>query len=159
MGFIHAITTPDLQTFPAAVFKQAGSVPEAQCQESTLNVLGLTIVNGSPLMTKAANFAAVDLQGKEVVVTNSTTDDGTYNIISNTDDAVLTDHNFTTSEALPNGAFGDVAQAYLTRDLNSFGHFIHAEGGAYTIKGGVLYTDMVNFDLEPACSDTWNPGP
>ncbi|MBA7716325.1 hypothetical protein ES703_125395 [subsurface metagenome] len=108
-------------------------------------------------MLKVGAFVGIDLAGKEVVVTNSSTDDGTYTIVSNTDDVIVTDHQFTTTEALATATCHDAGQAYLTRNESSFVRFVENLGNAFTFLNGQLYTDVATGPLANACSDTYVP--
>ena len=147
----------DLQAFPGCLSVVDDTPPIAQCQETEIIALTCDTVNGEYTVTKAAAFAGIDLAGKEVVITNSTTDDGTYTIVSNTDDVLITDHQFTTTEALATATCHDAAQAYLTRNEASFARFVEDLGNAHTTINGQLYTDVATGPLANACSDTYSP--
>lgn len=158
MGSINKITQPDPDNFPGALFQAEGSVPIAQCQETQITFTGASTASDQVTVTKVGEWAGVDLAGKKITITAPAPDAGTYNVISNTDDVVTTDHTFIAGGAAGAGTIQDAGQAYLTRDLASFARFIQAQGYAYTIKGGQLYTDCPNGTMTNACSDTWNPG-
>lgn len=158
MGYINQILTPDPDTFPGAIFEAAGNVPEAQCQESQIVSVAGTSTTGTGILTEVGKFVGIDLAGKKCDVTLPALDVGTYDIISNDDDALLLDYSFAGPPGGVNYTCEDAGQAYLTRNLNSLARFIHDAGFAYTIKGGKLYTDCPNLTLADACSDTWDPG-
>lgn len=157
MAYIDKITSPDPDTFPGALFQQAGEVPEAQCQETKITNTDAALVNGSPIITEVGAWPGIDLAGKEVVVSGTVFSDGTYGILSNTDDTLTTDNQFAENIATADTIVQDVGQTYLRRNIASFARFISAAGYAYTIKGGKLYTDCPDGTLSGACSDTWNP--
>lgn len=159
MAYINKITTPDMDTFPGAVFEQTGDVPIAQCQETQIDKIGTGNTDGSTAkLTDGAAFTGFDLAGKILSISAPPGNVGDYTVISN-------DNNILTLASTPPASSGvnsytvhDTGQAYLTRDINSFAEFIHNAGYAYTIKGGKLYTDCPNLTLADACSTTWNPG-
>lgn len=147
----------DLINFPGCAAVINDTPPEAQCQETKITALTCDTVNLSYTMEKAGAFVGIDLAGKEVVVTNSSTDDGTYTIVSNTDDIITTDHQFTTTEALATAVCQDAGQAYLTRSQSSFIRFIENLSNAHATLNGQLYTDVLTGPLAAACSDTYSP--
>ncbi len=147
----------DLKSFPGCAAVVDAEPPETQCQESEIVALTCDTVNLEYTVTKVAAFVGIDLAGKEVVITNATTDDGTYTIISNTDDVLITDHQFTTTEALATATCHDAAQAYLRRNVSSFQRFIENLGNAHTTINGQLYTDVLTGPLADACTDTYAP--
>ena len=136
MSQLRLAKTMDLIAFPGCLSVVDNTPPIAQCQETEIVAATCDTVNGEYTMTKAGAFVGIDLAGKEVVVTNSTTDDGTYTIVSNTDDVLVTDHQFTTTEALATATCHDAAQAYLTRSEHSFVRFVEDLGNAFTFLNG-----------------------
>lgn len=157
MSQLRLAKATDLIDFPGSAAVVIDEPPETQCQESEIVAVTCDTTNLEYTLTKAAAFAGIDLAGKEVVVTNSSTDDGTYTIISNTDDVLVTDHQFTTTEALATATVHDAAQAYLRRNVSSFQRFIEDLGNAHTTVNGQLYTDVATGPLADACTDTYSP--
>lgn len=158
MPYINKIPTPDIDTFPGAVFEQVGDVPIAQCEETQ-------IVDAGPVWTISQNtivFAAagvdINLIGKIITVANSASDNGDWTIIAQVDNTLTLNHTWIGAAAGADIVIHDTGQAYLTRNSQSFAQFIHDLGYAYTIKGGKLYTDCPNLTLADACTNTWNPG-
>ena len=147
----------DLEDFPGCAAVVDDSPPIAQCQETEIVALTCDTINGQYTVTKVGAFVGIDLAGKEVVITLSTSDDGTYTILSNTDDTLVTDHQFSETEAFATATCHDAAQAYLTRGESSFIRFIENLGNAHTTINGQLYTDVLTGPLANACSDTYSP--
>lgn len=157
MGQLRLARAQDLDDFPGCASVVDNSPPIAQCQETQIVAATVDIVNTEYTVTKVGAFAGIDLAGKKVTITLSTTDDGTYNILSNTDDVLITDHAFTTTEAIATATCHDDAQAYLTRNESSFARFAENLGNAHTTVNGQLYTDVATGPLANACSDTYSP--
>ncbi len=157
MSQLRLAKAMDLQAFPGCAAVVIDTPPETQCQETEIVALTCDTINGQNTVEKTGAFTGIDLAGKELVITNSTTDDGTYTILSNTDDVLITDHSFTTTEALATATIHDAAQAYLRRNPNSFIRFIENLGNAHTMVNGQLYTDVATGPLAAACSDTYSP--
>lgn len=157
MSQLRLAKATDLEDFPGCAAVVIDEPPETQCQETEIIALTCDTVNGQNTMEKVGAFVGIDLAGKEVVVTNSTLDDGTYTILSNTDDIINTDRQFTTTEALATATCHDAAQAYLRRNPSSFVRFIENLGNAHTMVNGQLYTDVLTGPLADACSDTYSP--
>ena len=157
MSQIRIAKRGDVQAFPAAAFVIDGSPPIAQCQETQINEVNATITTGLYTITKVGAFAGIDLAGKKVIVSNSTSDNGVHNILSNTDDVLTTDHQFQDDEVDITISCFDFGQAYLTRNESSFIRFIESQGKAHTTKGGQLFTDVADPPMDDACSDTWSP--
>lgn len=157
MGQLRAAKASDRGAFPASTFVVDDTPPITQCQETKLSATTCTITAGMPTITKVAAFIGIDLAGKEVVIANVGPDDGTYNILSNTDDVLITDHTFAFSETTGIIDVQDVGQVYLTRNESSFTRFIENEAQAHTTKGGQLFTDTPSPPMNAACSDTFDP--
>ena len=157
MGHLRLASAQDLDDFPGCASVVEDSPPIAQCQEAQIVAATVDIVNTEYTVTKVGAFAGINLAGKKVTISLSTTDDGTYNILSNTDDVLVTDHAFTTTEAIATATCHDDAQAYLTRDEASFARFVEDLGNAHTTVNGQLYTDVATGPLAAACSDTYSP--
>ncbi|MBA7689074.1 hypothetical protein ES703_97569 [subsurface metagenome] len=157
MSQLRLAKATDLRDFPGCAAVVIDEPPETQCQETEIVALTCDTVNGQPTMEKVGAFVGINLAGKEVVVSLSSTDDGTYTILSNTDDVITTDHSFTTTEALATATCHDAAQAYLRRNPASFVRFIENLGNAHTTINGQLYTDVLTGPLAAACSDTYSP--
>ncbi|MBA7709905.1 hypothetical protein ES703_118831 [subsurface metagenome] len=157
MSQIRQAKVGDSQAFPGSAFVINNTPPIAQCQESQTADVNCTIATGPKTITKIGAWAGLDLAGKKVTVTNTLIDDGEFNIISNTDDVLTTDHSFGRDEATVTTACHDNGQAYLTRNESSFTRFIENQGNAHTTKGGQLFTDLTDPPMDDACSDTWNP--
>ncbi len=157
MSQLRLANGTDLEDFPGCAAVVVDEPPETQCQETEIVALTCNTTNLEYTVTKVGAFVGIDLAGKEVVISLSSTDDGTYTIISNTDDVLVTDHQFTTTEALATATVHDAAQAYLRRNEASFVRFIENLGNAHTTINGQLYTDVLTGPLAAACSDTYNP--
>ena len=147
----------DLEDFPGCAAVVDGTPGEAQCQESQIVAATVDIVNLEYNVTKVGAFVGIDLAGKKVTISLSTTDDGEYTIVSNTDDVLVTDHQFTTTEAVATATCHDNGQAFLTRSESSFIRFIENLGNAHTTINGQLYTDVLTGPLADACTDTYSP--
>lgn len=157
MSQIRTAKAVDIGAFPGSKFVVDDTPPIAQCQETKITAALCSITTGSPIITKAGAFVGIDLAGKEVVVTGTLDDNGTYGILSNTDNAITTDHNMQQSEFAVNITVQDIGQAYLTRNESSFIRYIENQSKAHTTKGGQLYTDLADPPMDDACTDTWNP--
>ncbi len=157
MGQLRTAKAGDVGAFPGSKFVVDNTPPISQCQEARIEDAPANIIDGQPTVTKVGSYAGIDLAGKTVMIGGTTSDDGTYNILSNTDDVLTTDHTFQTTEAVPGLQVKDVGQTYLTRNEASFIRFIESQGKAHTTKGGQLYTDTPSPPLNAACSDTFDP--
>ncbi|MBA7684732.1 hypothetical protein ES703_93139 [subsurface metagenome] len=157
MSQLRLAKKSDSDAFPGCAAVVDDTPPETQCQETEIAPVACDIVNLEYNVLKVGAFVGIDLAGKEVVITNSSTDDGTYTIISNTDDVIVTDHQFTTTEGIAVATCHDAAQAYLRRSPASFIRFIENLGNAHTTLNGQLYTDVLTGPLADACSDTYAP--
>lgn len=157
MSQLRLAKETDLRSFPGCHAVVIDTPPITQCQETQIVAPTVDTTSGEYTVTKAGAFAGIDLAGKKVTITLSTADDGTYNIISNTDDVLTTDHEFTTTESIATATCHDDAQAYLTRNEASFVRFVQSLGNAHTTLNGQLYTDVETGPLAAACSDTYNP--
>ena len=157
MGQLRLARAQDLDDFPGCLSVVDNTPPIAQCQETEIVAATASTVSGEYTVEKVGAFVGIDLAGKEVVITLSTSDDGTYTILSNTDDVLTTDHQFATTEAIATATCHDAAQAYLTRSESSFIRFAENLGNAHTTINGQLYTDVATGPLANACSDTYSP--
>lgn len=157
MAQLRLAKTIDKEDFPGCESVVNDTPPIAQCQEAQIVAATMTTVSGQYTVTKVGAFAGVDLAGKKVTISGSSTDDGTYSILSNTDDVLTTDHSFTTSESIGTATCHDTGQAYLTRNQNSFIRFVENLGNAHTTLNGQLYTDVATGPLANACTDTYSP--
>lgn len=157
MGQIRTARPIDLNSFPGSTFSVDDTPPIAQCQETQIAAPTVSTTVGLYTITKAAAFAGINLAGKKVTVSGSLADDGTYNIISNTDDVLITDHAFQTTESTATATCHDDGQAYLTRDSNSFARYAESQSAAYTFANRRLYTDIADPPMNDACTDTWSP--
>ena len=157
MSQLRLAKATDLEDFPGCESVVNDTPPEAQCQETQIVAATVDIVNGQVTVTKVGAFVGIDLAGKKVTISLSTSDDGTYNILSNTDDVLITDHEFGTTEAIATATCHDDGQAYLTRNESSFIRFTENLGNAHTTVNGQLYTDVATGPLAAACSDTYSP--
>ena len=157
MSQIRTAKASDIGAFPGSTFVVDGSPPIAQCQEAqTLDDDCLTDT-GQFFVQKVGAWTGLDLTGKKVTITNSGIDDGTYTIISNTDDELITEHPFGNNDPTTTARCHDAGQTYLTRNESSFQRFIEDQGKAHTTKGGQLFTDLADPPMDDACSDTWSP--
>lgn len=147
----------DLQAFPGCAAVVDDTPPIAQCQEAQINEAAGTIADGEFTITDVGAFAGIDLAGKEVEVTAPVGSVGTYGVVSNTDDVLLTDHQFGEASAVVAYTVQDIGQVYLTRNESSFARFIENLGNAHTTINGQLYTDVLTGPLADACTDTYAP--
>ncbi len=161
MGSLRELNgNPDQQSFPAATFAIEGEIPEAQCTEAVIQADD-AITRNIPFadLEDPGAFAGFALTDKFCHITASVGGiTGVFIITGHDDDFLFLAGNpgngNPVSYYISNGG-----QLETTRDLNSFAAFIDQNGGAYTIKGGVLYTDMTSVALEPACSIVFDPLP
>lgn len=148
----------DLEAFPGATFVVNDTPPETQCQETEITEINCQVSAGFPTITKIGAFIGIDLAGKKVDTGNiNPPNNGTWNVLSNTDDVLTTDHVFTAGGAVATIDVYDLGQAYLTRNESSFQRFTENAGKAHTTKGGQLFVDVAAGPLAGACSDTFNP--
>ncbi len=157
MSQLRLAKETDLRSFPGCHSVINDTPPIAQCQETEIVAATCDTVNGQYTVEKVGAFSGINLAGKEVVISLSTSDDGTYTILSNTDDVITTDHQFATTESIATATCHDAAQAYLTRNESSFIRFVQSLGNAHTTINGQLYTDVETGPLADACSDTYSP--
>lgn len=157
MAEVRTAKPVDLSSFPGCAHVIDNTPPIAQCQEAEITGAAGAITNTENTITDVGAFAGVDLAGKEVVVTLPAGEAGTYAILSNTDDVIVTDNSFGVSDGAVGYAVHDVGQAYLTRNESSFIRYIQANSGAFTKVNGQVYTDLADPPLNAACSDTWAP--
>lgn len=158
MGYIRDLqSNPDIQAFPGATYEIDGDVPAAQCQEQRPQGPFYSISIGSPNVVQAGMFAEYDLTGKKIDILSTVSNNGTYNVLSNTDDYVVTDHIFTENDATVSIIVYDTGEVYITRNEASFLRFIQVQGATYTIKGGKIFTNLANPPMEDACTIAFNP--
>lgn len=157
MSQLRLAKATDTQDFPGCAAVVVDTPPEAQCQETQIAAATASTTASQVTVTKVGAFVGIDLAGKKVTISLSTADDGTYDIISNTDDVLTTSHTFTNTEAIATATCHDDGQAYLTRNESSFQRFIENLGNAHTTINGQLYTDVLTGPLAAACSDTYAP--
>lgn len=157
MSELRLAKATDIQAFPGCLSVSVDTPPEAQCQEAQIDEAAGAVADGPVIITDVAAFAGIDLAGKKVTVTAPVGDAGTYNVISNTDDVLTTDHAFGEVSAVAAYTVHDDGQAYLTRNANSFARFADSLGNAYSIVNGQLYSDVATGPLANACTDTYDP--
>lgn len=158
MGYIKDIANqPKLQTFPSSQYAIAGDVPKFQCRESQITFVNAVIFAGQTLILRVGAFAAIDLTGKKVTVTAPAPDVGLYNVLSNTNDRLFTDHTFIGAGPACAASVHDTGQLFLTRNLPSFQRYIESQARSHTTKGGILYTNTPTVEMQNACSLAFNP--
>lgn len=157
MSQLRLARATDNRDFPGAAAVVVDTPPEAQCQETEIGSATGNVADGPVTITDVGEFVGLDLAGKKVTVTVPVGDAGTYNIISNTDDILTTDHAFGEISAVAAYTCHDDGQTYLTRNPSSFIRFIENLGNAHTSINGQLYTDVATGPLADACSDTYAP--
>ena len=157
MSQLRTAKAVDVQAFPGSTFVVDDTPPIAQCQESQLVEALVPLSSGDNFLEKAGIFTGINLAGKKLDITASTNNDGTFNVLSNTDDIVIIDHTISGPPGTCTLTVHDVGQAYLTRNEPSFQRFIENEGQAHTTKGGQLFTDTPSPPMNAACSDTFDP--
>ena len=160
MGNIFDLAShPDPESFPDAKFAAEGDLPITQCEETQSLEMGCTSVGGSAILTKAGAWTGYDLTGKICTIQGVPINNGDYTILSNTDNTLTLHTHLGQTSDLNVATCHDTGQAYLTRNVPSLIRFIENEGYAYTIKGGLLYTNCPNVPLQNACSNLWDPLP
>lgn len=157
MSQLRLAKAMDLAAFPGCLSVVDDEPGEAECQESQIVAATVDIVSGQVTVTKVGAFVGIDLAGKKVTISLSSTDDGEYNILSNTDDVLTTDHSFTTTEAIATATCHNEGNAFLTRNESSFVRFVENLGNAFSFINGQLYTDVATGPLADACTDTYAP--
>ena len=157
MSQIRTAKSNDVAAFPGSKFVIDGTPPDTQCKEPQIASFAATIVNGLPTMTEIGLFAGIDLTGKEVQVFAPPASAGIYAVLSNTDDAITTDHTFTEDSGAAAATVQDPGENFLTRNESSFTRYIENAGQAHTTKGGQLFTDIPDPPMDDACTTTFNP--
>ena len=157
MSQLRLAKATDLEDYPGCLSVVRDTPPEAQCQETQIDSATGNIADGPVIITDVGEFAGIDLAGKKVTVTAPVGDAGTYNVLSNTDDVLTTDHAFGEISAVCAYTVHDDGQVYLTRNPASFIRFAENLGNAHTTVNGQLYTDVATGPLADACTDTYAP--
>ncbi len=158
MSEIRTARPADTGLFPGCTYVVDNTPPIAQCQEAQVSIVAASITTGQDTITEVGAFAGLDLAGKEVELTLPAPEAGTYGIISNTDDVLLTDNTFGATDAGGVACVSrDIGQAYLTRNESSFERFIQDAGKAHTKVSGMLFTDVAAGPMGGARSDTFAP--
>ncbi|MBA7484096.1 hypothetical protein ES707_19620 [subsurface metagenome] len=147
----------DVQDFPGCAAVVNDTPPETQCQETEIDEVGGAMTDGLATITDVGAFVGIDLAGKKITITAPVGEAGTFGVISNTDDVLLTDQTFGTTDAAVAYTVHEEAQVYLQRNQSSFQRFIEDLGNAHTTINGQLYTDVLTGPLADACSDTYAP--
>ncbi len=157
MSELRTAKRGDVSAFPGSTFVVDDTPPIAQCQEAILNSPFSSIADGLPTITNIGDFIGIDLAGKIAEVIEPLGEAGDYNVLSNTDDVVTTDHTFgdTAVDALV--LYHDAGEAYITRNESSFQRFTESLGKAHTTKGGQLFVDVAAGPMADACTDTFDP--
>ncbi len=157
MSQLRLAKLSDVRSFPGCLSVVVDTPPVAQCQEAQIDESAGAVADGPVIITDVGAFAAINLAGKKVTVTVPIGDAGTYNVLSNTDDVLTTDHAFGEVSAVAEYTVHDDAEVFLTRNEASFSRFVESLGNASTTVGGRLYTDVATGPLADACSDTYAP--
>lgn len=157
MPQLRLANATDIESYPGALAVVIDTPPETQCQEAQIDEAAGAVADGPVTITDVGAFIGIDLAGKKVTVTAPVGDAGTFNVLSNTDDVLTTDHAFGEVSAVAAYTVHDDGQVYLTRNPSSFTRFIENLGNAHSTVGGKLYTDVATGPLADACSDTYSP--
>ena len=157
MSQLRTAKAVDVGAFPGSTFVVDDTPPIAQCQEAQISQVNATVLILQFTIDKTGAFAGINLAGQKVTVTNTIADNGTYNVLSNDDDCLTTDHEFQANDASTTITVQDAGETFLTRNEPSFQRFIENKGKAHTTKGGQLYTDVASVPMADACSDTFDP--
>ena len=158
MSELRAAKTGDVEAFPGSAFVVVQTPPPSQCSEARIeSITGTTTGAPDNLPIDFGKFDGEALTGKKVtILTNPNGNIGTFGITGNDDSELTLDGDpgtgAPTAYYIHNGG-----SLILTRDVQSFADFIHANGYAYTIKGGKLHTNIPSIDLQPACSILFAP--
>lgn len=157
MSQLRTANAGDRTAFPGSTFVIDETPPITQCQEAQISEINASFVSGQVTITKVGAFVGIDLTGKTVTVSGTVQDNGTFNILSNVDDVITTDHTWFGNDNFATITVQDPGEAYLTRNESSFTRFIENESRAHTTKGGQLFTDTPSPPMNNACSDTFDP--
>lgn len=157
MSQLRLAKATDLEDFPGCESVVNDTPPIAQCQEAQIDENAGSITTGLTVIDDVGAFVGVDLAGKKVTVTAPVGEAGTYAILSNTDDQIVTDNTWGATDPATVYTCHDEAQTYLTRNESSFIRFVENLGNAHTTINGQLYTDVATGPLAAACSDTYSP--
>jgi len=157
MSQLRLAKNSDNKAFPGCAAVVDDAPPIAQCQETQIDSATGVIADGPVIITDVGEFTGIDLAGKKVTVTAPVGEAGTYNVLSNTDDILTTDHAFGEVSAVCAYTVHDDTQVYLTRNESSFIRFIENLGNAHATLNGQLYTDVATGPLADACTDTYSP--
>lgn len=159
MSYIKDLEThPDQQAFPDAKYAISGTPPAAQCTEAVLESTTAVTTDGiSKRLTDTGKFTGYNLVGKVCHITASVGGNtGDFDINTNSNDILLFNQDPGNGDPVTY-YITDGGELETTRTQQSFADFIHSAGYAYTIKGGVLYTNMPTSEIEKACTITFNP--
>ncbi len=157
MSELRSAKSGDLRAFPGSKFVIQDTPPITQCQETQIaGDRGFTGGLNNRLRDNE-KFVGIDLTGKILTITSPPGNAGDYTVLSNIDRDIFVDTDLTTNSNDNVYTVHDPGQTYLTRNQSSFLRFIAEEDRAYTIKGGVLFTDVPDPPMEDACSDTFAP--
>lgn len=156
-ALINLASKPSPSHFPSATFAATNEIPSTQCKEPQIVAANATTTQNQTYVNKVGAFSGIDLAGKTVFIQFTIMDDGTYNVLSNTNDRIYIDHTFGLSDADMTATVKDSGQTYLTRNVSSMIRYIQSLGWSYTIKAGILYTNISSGALNPACSTTFAP--
>ncbi|MBA7689073.1 hypothetical protein ES703_97568 [subsurface metagenome] len=158
MGHLKDIANQSkIQSFPSATFEIEGEPPASQCAEAKIESTIGDPVPGTGNLTDVGRFTGFNLAGKKITVLAPPIEVGTYDIVFNTNDNILTTNTWTVDGPVVSYYVHNGGSLILTRDLQSFAQFIIAAGYSYTIKGGKLYTNIPSVNLQPACSILFDP--
>lgn len=157
MSQLRLAKATDLEDFPGCLSVVNDTPPIAQCQEAQIDEVAGSITTGLDVIDDVGAFTGLDLAGKKVTVTAPVGEAGTFGILSNNDDQIITDNTFGATDPATAYTCHDVGQAYLTRNQSSFIRFVEDLGNAHTTINGQLYTDVATGPLAAACSDTYSP--
>lgn len=157
MGQLRLAKAMDLAAFPGCLSVVDNTPPIAECQEAQIDEAAGSITTGLTVIDDVGAFIGINLAGKKVTVTAPVGEAGTYNILSNTDDQIVTDNTWGATDPATAYTCHDDLQTYLTRDEASFVRFVENLGNAHSTINGQLYTDVATGPLANACSDTYSP--
>lgn len=157
MSQLRLAKATDIEDFPGCAAVVNDTPPETQCQEAQIDEAAGSMTTGLNTITDVGAFVGLDLADKKITITAPVGEAGTFDVLSNTDDVLVTSQTFGTTDAAVAYTVHDEAQVYLRRNESSFQRFIENLGNAHTTINGQLYTDVLTGPLAAACSDTYAP--
>ena len=156
-GQLRNTKSGDQQAFPGSAYVATGTVPKPQCTEAVVQGDNANTISVAKLLRDTAAFTGFNLVGKVCHITASVGGfTGDFNITGNNDDAL---------NLQQSPGDGDPVSYYISdggalekqQTAEELMNEAHAQGAATTRKGGQVFIDGTQQQVQPSCSILFDP--